>query len=156
MELCNHNEINCKKTCINLEQGEDCNVKPELTMEIKTISGKTPEISTPMNATATVDSPVFHFVDLTNISDAINYQTIFIFSDTNSCGTVSIHPMKCPVPDGYGETVETDVLNSWKHMYKTGVLTLNTDKYKAKSGFFIKLPLIQQIACVTSHVKQQT
>ena len=120
------------------EQEEDCNVKPELTMEIKTISGNNPKLNMPMNVSVSVDSPVFHYVDLKNVSDAINYMNIFIFSDTNSCGTVSIHPMKCPIPDGYDDNVENDILSSWIHMYTTGVLTLNTDAYKADSGFFIK------------------
>ena len=55
------------------------------------------------------------------------YLNIYISSDTDSCGTVSIHPMKCPIPDGYGDIVENDALITWKHMYRTGVLTLNTD-----------------------------
>ena len=132
---CNH--YDCKKPCYYLEKEDDCDVKPELTMEMKTISENYLNLNTSLTVTASVESPIFRHVDLSHMPDS-DYFNVFISSDTNLCGTVSIHPMKCPIPDGHDENDQKGVLSNWQHIYSTGALILNTNAYKEKSGFFIK------------------
>ena len=90
------------------------------------------------SATVFAGSSVFHHVDLTNVNYT-NYLNVRINSPENNCGTVSIHPMKCPLPESNEDNnVENSVFNYWQNMYRTGALNLNTNVYKKNNGFFIK------------------
>ena len=77
-------------------------------------------------------SPQFYYVDITNVTGLLEVNVI---SD-GSCSTISIHPLKCPVPEF---DAETTVRN--QNFLETAILSINTDEYKNttnEQGFFIK------------------
>ena len=65
-------EYDCKKPCFYLEKEDDCDLKPEITMEMKTISDNNLKLNTSMTVTASVESPIFHHVDLSHAQDYVN------------------------------------------------------------------------------------
>ena len=97
------------------------------------------ELNKLYNATALTGSPVFHLVDLTQLSNT-RYLNIFIYSAEDISGTVSIHPKRCPITDQTKEDFnETSVFNYRQDMYGTGALNLDTyGKWNTENGFFIK------------------
>ena len=89
-------------------------------------------------ASVSIGSPQFYYVDLSNIT---GYLEVSVKSDDILCGTVSIHPLKCPLSECSEVKTENTTIVQWQNMFKFAVLTINADEYIAnmnEKGFFIK------------------
>ena len=78
-------------------------------------------------------SPSYHYIDLTNIN---GYLKISVTSDEDVCGTISVHPLKCPISENKDEkTIH------WQNMFKIGTLTIYAKDFQntAQKGFFLQL-----------------
>ena len=66
---------------------------------------------------------------------------VSVKSDDTLCGTVSIHPLKCPLSECSEVKTENTTIVQWQNMLKIAVLTINADEYitnRNEKGFFIK------------------
>ena len=76
-------------------------------------------------------SPQFYYIDLTDVTGYLNVTVKS--DDAKLCGTVSIHPLICPISE-YNIT--------YQNIFQLGVLTINANDYIMKQnepGFFLKL-----------------
>ena len=78
-------------------------------------------------------SPSYHYIDLTNIN---GYLKISVTSNEDACGTISVHPLECPISEN-----KDDKTIHWQNMFKIGTLTIYAKDFQKteEKGFFLQL-----------------
>ena len=128
--------------CLLKNDMQDINNFPEFIMELST-EGSTFEfklhwefvanyfsnINDSFSITVSNGSPKFYYIDLTNVTGALN---IKIDSKDDYCGTVSTHPLVCPITYFHGVNKKI-IINETTNIY------INETEYRTnkEKGFFL-------------------